>query len=163
MTLSHTDPSGFSSTFQRAVERMSSGHLREVLEIEVNCFPEPWSRALFLGEMANPVSHCFIIQSTVGFDTGVRGFLCFRNVEDESELLKLAVHPGHRRKGFGRMLMDFYVEFCRERDVHRLYLEVNSLNLEALSLYEAVSYRRVGLRQAYYQHQFDALLMSKEV
>ena len=162
--LSHAGLPGFSSPQGGViVDGMNPGDLREVLEIEVHSFPEPWSEVLFREEMANPRSHCFILRSTASPLCSVRGYLCFRNVEDESELLKLAVRPEHRRKGFGRVLMDFYVAFCREGNVHKLYLEVQSRNQEALCLYEAFSYRRVGIRPHYYPHRQDALLMLKEV
>ena len=47
-----------------------------------------------------------------GSEPSVIGFICFRNVTEESELLNIGVHPHYRQKGIGKKLMQFYIDFC---------------------------------------------------
>jgi ribosomal-protein-alanine N-acetyltransferase len=83
----------------------------EIVTLEVTCSSDPWSRNMFLGEMSNPLSHCFVAR---GMDSSrVLGFICFRNVGEESDLLNICIHPQHRQKGIGKRLMEFYIDFCR--------------------------------------------------
>jgi ribosomal-protein-alanine N-acetyltransferase len=93
----------------------------------------------------------------------VIGFICFRNVAEESELLNICVHPDYRQSGVGKRLMEFYVEFCRRRGIKTFHLEVHSSNQPAIHLYQSFSYESSGMRKKFYQGKFDALLMTKKV
>jgi len=149
--------------FQRSplvIQRMEAMDADGIVTLEGMCSSGPWSRNMFLGEMSNPLSHCFVAR---GMDSyRVVGFICFRNVGEESELLNICIHPQHRQEGMGRKLMEFYIDFCRLRQVKRFYLEVNSLNQPAIGLYHSFSYRTTGVRTKFYEGKFDALLMMKE-
>ena len=91
------------------------------------------------------------------------GFICFRNVTEESELLKICVHPDYRQLGIGKKLMQFYIDFGSRRGVRTFHLEVNPSNQPAIHLYQSFSYQRSGMRKKFYQRNFDALLMRREV
>ena len=91
------------------------------------------------------------------------GFICFRNVEDESELLNICVHPQYRQLGIGKRLMQFYIGFSPRKKIRTFYLEVNSSNLPAINLYQSFSYQSLGIRKKFYQGRFDAILMVKKV
>ena len=145
------------------IREMEPSHLEEVLGIEAVSSLEPWSDSMFLQEMTQTFSHCFIIQSEGEPAAGVQGFICFRTVGDESEISNLAVHPEYRRKGVGKSLMQFYIDFCRKRNIRKLYLEASSSNQAALSLYRSFSYQTVGIRPKFYQHRFDAVQMMKNI
>ena len=142
------------------LRRMEALDLDEVVTLSAACLHDPWSKALFLGEMSNPFSHCFVARGTDY--PPVLGFICFRNIGEESELLNICIHPEHRRKGIAKRLMDFYMGFCCQRDVKRFYLEVDGLNQPAICLYRGFSYQPVGVRAKFYENRFDALLMAKE-
>ena len=118
---------------------------------------------MFQGEMGNPLSHCYLIENEGDSANPVLGFLCFRVVGEESELLNLGVHPEHRNKGWGLALMNFYHCFCREARVKTSYLEVDSTNQGALRLYESLSYQTVGKRKDFYRGQGDALVLKREL
>ena len=85
----------------------------------------------------------------------------FVMVEDESELLNLAIHPGYRQKGFGRELMQFYIDFCHQRKIEAFYLETGVKNQPAIRLYRSFAYHPVGIRQKFYPENEDALLMAR--
>ncbi len=142
------------------IKQMEMIHLDEVLDIEASSSPHPWSRNMFIAEIKNPLSYCFIIE-TEGMekDPVVIGFICFRNIGDESELLNLCVHPEYRQMGIATKLMQFYIVFCRKMRIKTFYLEVNALNQPAVHLYHLFSYQSSGMRKKFYQGKFDALLM----
>jgi len=136
--------------------------LDDVLSIETISSLNPWSRNLFLQEMGTPHAFCFIIEREMISNPRVLGFICFRNIEDESEILELCVHPEYRQMGIGGRLMEFYISFCKEMMIKMFYLEVNILNPSAVHLYRKFSYQSLGMRKRFYQGKFDALLMAKE-
>ncbi len=137
--------------------------LDEVEQIEAHSSSSPWSKNMFIGEMRSPFAHCFVLWTRGMSKNPVKGFICFRNIEDESELLNICVHPQYRQMGLATKLMQFYIKFCGQRKVKTSYLEVNTSNQPALSLYRLFSYRPQGMRKKFYQMKFDALLMVREI
>jgi len=145
------------------IHKMNIKDLDEVVAIEAHSPPTPWSKKMFSEEMQNPGSCCFVIKIEIELKQPIIGFICFRNMAEESELLTIAVHPHYRRLGIGRKLMQFYIDFSSQRGVKTFYLETNSSNEPAIHLYQHFSYQSFGMRKKFYQKQFDALLMMKKV
>ena len=144
------------------IQKMDNKDLEEVLSIEPSGSLTPWSRNMFIEEMRNAFSFCFVIKREDESKQCVIGFICFRHIAEESELLKICVHPDYRQLGVGKKLMKFYIDFSRERGIKTFYLEVFSSNHSAIHLYQLFSYQSSGMRKKFYQGKFDALLMTKE-
>jgi ribosomal-protein-alanine N-acetyltransferase len=140
---------------------METKDLDEVLPIAASS-SNPWSKKMFAEEMQNAVAHCFAIHIQEISKHRVMGFICFRNIGDESELLNICVHPQYRQLGIGKKLMQFYFDFCNKTNIKKYYLEVNVSNEPAVHLYELFSYQLFGIRENFYEGKFDALLMVKE-
>ena len=143
------------------VEKMGREHLDEVLVIETSSSLTPWTKEMFLEELRNPLAHSFIYRVDEAQGPLLAGFICFKNIGEESELLNIAVHPLYRRKGIGRKLMQFYMELGRAKQIKTFYLEVHVSNPSAIRLYQEFSYQPVGMRKKFYQGKFDALMMVK--
>lgn len=145
-----------------AIQKMHIQDLEEVLCIESSASLTPWSPKMFLEEMQNPLASCFVMKREGGSKPPVIGFICFRNVAEESELLNISIHPDYRQLGLGKKLMQFYIDFCLPLGIKTFYLEVNASNQAAIHLYQCFSYESFGSRKKFYQGQFDALLMLKK-
>jgi [ribosomal protein S18]-alanine N-acetyltransferase len=148
------------------IEKMEEPDLDQVILIEASSGWSSWSRQSFIEELKNPFSHCFALRGrndpeNQAEGNEIVGFVCFRLVEDESDLLNLAIHPRHRRKGFGRELMGFYLDFCRLRKVEAFYLETGVTNQPAIRLYQSFAYQSAGIRPRFYPGKEDALLMTR--
>ena len=141
--------------------KMEVSDLDEVVQIDASSRPTPWSRPSFLEELKNPFSYCFTLKRKRGSHVRVIGFVCFRIVEEESELLILAVHPRLRRRGWGKELLKFYFDFCSERKIKDFFLEASVSNQPAIRLYQSFAYQPVGIRPRFYQGGEDALLMMR--
>jgi ribosomal-protein-alanine N-acetyltransferase len=143
------------------IKEMDTQDLDEVLDMERSSSLTPWSRNQFIEEMNHPWAHCFIIKPEGILRHYVRGFICFRNIGEESELFNICVHPQYRQIGIGKRLMQFYIRFCSQRKIKAFYLEVNASNCSAMNFYQGFAYRSMGMRKKYYQGTIDALLMVK--
>lgn len=142
---------------------MNVQDLEEVVPLETSSSLTPWSKNIFIKEIENYFSHCFVIKTGELPHQPVIGYICFRNVTNESELLNLCVHPQYRQLGIGKKLMEFYMDFCNRKGIKTFYLEVNSSNGSAIHLYQCFSYQSFGMRKKFYQGKLDALLMMKKV
>jgi len=146
-----------------AIRKMDIQDLDEVISFESPNSGVLWSENMFIEEMRNPFAYCFVMGIEDRSKQRVIGFICFRNVAEESELLNICVHSDYRQLGAGRRLMEFYVEFGLRRGIKTFHLEVHSSNHSAIRLYQLFSYESSGMRKKFYQGKFDALLMSKKV
>lgn len=146
-----------------AIQKMDVRNLEEVLSIETSSSITPWSKNMFMKEMRNHFAHCFVIKTEDSPRQSVIGFICFRNITDESELLNICIHPHYRQLGIGKKLMEYYIDFSSRMGIKTFYLEVNSSNQSAIHLYQRFSYQLSGMRKKFYQGKLDALLMTKKV
>jgi [ribosomal protein S18]-alanine N-acetyltransferase len=145
------------------IQKMNVQDLEEVVSMETSSSLTPWSKNIFIKEIENYFSHCFVIKTGEPPHPLVIGYICFRNVKDESELLNLCVHPQYRQLGIGKKLMEYYMDYCSRKGIKTFYLEVNSSNGSAIHLYQCFSYQSFGMRKKFYQGKLDALLMMKKV
>ncbi len=95
------------------------------------------------------------------------GFVVAHVGADAAEILSLATTERYRRRGHARALMVSLAAQLNRRGVRRLVLEVDENNLSAISLYEGLSFQRVGERKNY-NRQADlapatALIMARDL
>lgn len=134
--------------------------LDKILEIENLSFSAPWSLNGFLQELENPVAQLWALMS----DKVLLGYLCFWTVQDEMQLLDLAVHPEHRRRGHGGFLLAKMIELALSKGIPRIWLEVRVSGSSARTLYEKFGFVESGRRRNYYTDPSeDALVMSLEL
>jgi ribosomal-protein-alanine acetyltransferase len=80
-----------------------------------------------------------------------------RTFTDEFEILSLATHPNHRRKGLARALVR---EFC-SRNHGDIFLEVRESNVGAIACYEALGFKKTGVRHSYYANTGEGAIVMK--
>jgi ribosomal-protein-alanine N-acetyltransferase len=132
--------------------------LPDLLAIESASFDQPWPKAAFLSELKKSSPGFYVARAAP--DGPVLGYLCFLQIAGEIQLLNLAVHPDHRRRGVGRALMDFLLDRAREKRGTKVFLEVRPSNQAALALYESMGFRRLYRRPGYYTPEGeDALVL----
>jgi putative acetyltransferase len=72
----------------------------------------------------------------------------WRETEKEYELIKMAVVPGYRGQGIGKMLLDKCLEEARKRRAEKIFLFSNSQLTTALGLYEKYGFSHVPVTDA---------------
>ncbi len=77
---------------------------------------------------------------------------------DVVDLQRVAVHPGRRRRGLARRLLDAALERTRG---DRVLLEVSAANQAALGFYAAEGFAEIDRRPRYYRDGSDAVVMSR--
>ena len=88
------------------------------------------------------------------------GFLECCVVLDESELYEIAIAENYQNRGYAKILMEYYIQFCQDKSVRTIFLEVNKNNSKASSLYQKYGFVEYGIRKNYYGDN-DAVLMKK--
>lgn len=62
--------------------------------------------------------------------------------------------------GISKTLMEHIINFCIEKKIKQINLEVSSNNTTAISLYKNYDFQEVGLRKNYYGN-YDGILFTK--
>jgi ribosomal-protein-alanine N-acetyltransferase len=92
-------------------------------------------------------------------DTKACGFIIGRQVEEEAEILNLAVTPAKRRRGEGGALVKAALEEFRARQVSRVFLEVRESNESAIAFYAGRGFSKTGRRAGYYHDPEEAAIV----
>ncbi len=140
------------------IRRMKELDLEEVMEIERKSFHTPWSRSLFERELATSFARAFVACEFPA--ERVIGYLCLWLVASEAHILNLAVHPERRGQGIGTLLLEYAIDYCRQKETEEITLEVRRSNYQAISLYRNLHFLPLGIRPRYYSDNGeDAVLM----
>ena len=138
----------------RAAERRD---VPALVRIEDEAFPEPWSRAMLLDEIARLESRRYSVAVEAG---RIVGYLGLMFVADEVHVNTIATAPGEEGRGIATSLLEEALAAARERGARRATLEVAVSNLRAQALYRRFGFAPVGVRQRYYERTGeDALVL----
>jgi [ribosomal protein S18]-alanine N-acetyltransferase len=135
---------------------MRTKDLNGVLRIEEASFDVPWSRRLFVEELAQRTSRVYRVAWHGRRAVGFAGLML---VDDEAHVNNIAVDPEDLGRGIGRALLADLARRALDRGAHHLTLEVRSDNRPALALYARFGFAPVGVRPRYYPGGEDALVM----
>lgn len=139
------------------IRRMTLADIPEVEAIDHRSFPLPWPAGAFRFEVTqNEHARCWVAETEGRVSGALVGYL----VIDEFQVATIAVHPGYRRRGIGRMLLDHALAEARSAGAQTAFLEVRTGNIPAQSLYRQFGFRIVGNRPQFYADGEDALIMS---
>lgn len=142
------------------IVKMDESHVASVAGIEKLCFCDPWSENSIAYELTNRLSYWLVALE----DGRVVGYIGSQSVLGESDMMNVAVHPEHRRKGIAEALVNTLSADLKARDNVCLTLEVRVSNDPAISLYEKLGFSQVGRRPNYYRNpREDAYIMRKSL
>lgn len=122
--------------------------LRKVMAIEQMVFPEPWSHAVFVSELALRTGRAY---SVAREGREMVGYVGLMFVEEEAHVTTVAVAPGHQGRGIGTQIMLGAMRIAREHGCRQVSLEVAVGNARAQALYRRFGFVPVGVRKNYYQ------------
>ncbi len=141
--------------------------LDTIERIEQRAYPFPWSREV-LGHAVQSdeaFSYFYVarLQEVPKGADPIIGYHHFWLVADEVHILNIAIDPVYQRRGYASRLLQFALDFGRERGASSAFLEVRASNRAAQQLYAHFGFERIDVRKAYYSdNQEDAYVMKKQ-
>jgi ribosomal-protein-alanine N-acetyltransferase len=140
---------------QVEIRRLTYSDLPQVIAIERQAFPTPWSLSMFVLELSKPSGICLAALR----DGELAGYLVCSRYDTVWHLMNVAVDPARRRHGIATSLMD-HLFSTADRPHEQYTLEVRESNDAAIALYERYGFRGAGHRRGYYHdNREDALIM----
>jgi len=137
---------------------MSETDLAEVVAIESDIYPFPWSRGNFLDSVQAGYS-MWTLRDASG---ALTAYSVMTLMLDEAHLLNLSVARNQQRAGLGWRTLEWVAEVGRGYGARTMLLEVRPSNESAVRMYQRYGFERIGVRRGYYPARIgreDALVM----
>ena len=80
----------------------------------------------------------------------IAGFIMSRLVEDEAEILSVAVAGSRRGRGLARNLLNLHMRRLAALGARAVFLEVDEHNAAAIRLYDRAGFHEISRRPIYY-------------
>jgi [ribosomal protein S18]-alanine N-acetyltransferase len=141
-----------------SIEVMKRRHLRQILPIEQQSYPRPWTLGIFHGELDGVRDgHRFYIVAKQRGDVVGYGGLLF--ALEDAHVTNIAVDQRQQRRGIGGLLMLALARAAIAHGSQNLSLEVRVSNKAAQELYRQFGFAPAGVRPRYYENVEDAIIM----
>ena len=144
-------------TLDRTIVPMTPAHLPEVMAIDAQCYPIPWSKEVYESELARTEDRLYVIARP----DRIAGHAGVAFEESEAHITTVTVAPECRGQGIGARLFLALALAARRRNTS-LALEVAADNPSAQSLYRRFGLAPVGIQRGYYANMGlspDAVVM----
>jgi [ribosomal protein S18]-alanine N-acetyltransferase len=139
----------FSNLFARGEPVLSEAASRDaaaIAALHAASFRRGWSEQEVEGLLTDRhvIAHRAMIGSTMA------GFIMSRLVEDEAEILSVAVARPRRGRGLARNLLNLHLRRLAGLGARAIFLEVDEHNKAAIRLYERAGFHEISRRPNYY-------------
>jgi len=138
-----------SSLFARGKPAMSEAASRDaaaIAALHVVSFRRGWSEQ----EVEGLLTDCHVIAHRAMAGSAMAGFIMSRLVEDEAEILSVAVTGSRRGRGLARNLLTLHLRRLAGLGARAVFLEVDEYNVAAIRLYDRAGFREISRRANYY-------------
>ncbi len=145
---------------------MQLSDLPAVLVMEETVFgDDAWPLSVFERDLANQHAAYVVMELVDGSVQPERaelaGYAGYWLLEDETNLMNIAVAPGWQGHGLGEYLLLETLALMQQQGADVCTLEVRASNVRAQALYHKLGFQVEGRRRRYYQNNGeDALLMT---
>src|ERR1041384_8801686 len=99
---------------------MLAEDLDEVVEIEKDSMPSPWSKELFEEELRRTAAHYFVVEE----EGRTAGYMGYWEAPEEAHIINLAIAPLFRKKGLGLRMVEACLAYAAKRGAKLATLEV---------------------------------------
>jgi ribosomal-protein-alanine N-acetyltransferase len=134
-----------------------------IATLHASCFEEPWS-AFAVRDLLDSFG---VFAFATRVEDTLTGFVIWRAVAEDSEILSLAVHMHFRRRGLGTRLLGASLVGARSHGATQVFIEVDAQDQGAKRFYETAAFNLIGRRRGYYPHRnrgnSDALVLTRRL
>lgn len=125
---------------------MQTSDLDEVLTIENDVYPYPWTRGNFLDSLYSG----YLAMTLRDSADALVGYFLLMLAVDEAHLLNISVRRDLHGHGVGRFQLGRVMRIAAERGMASILLEVRPSNQRAYDVYCRYGFVEIGRRKGYY-------------
>lgn len=142
-------------------EKLTPSNYQKAYFIHCQCQPNPWSEAVFSDCLTDMyfAHQCVVKSEVLGYFVGL-------TVAGEATLMDIAVTSEAQNKGWGKLILNEFLQQARLNGNQQCWLEVRQSNGAAVHLYEQNGFEHIECRKDYYPTQNgreDGFVMCKQL
>lgn len=97
-------------------------------------------------------------------DNKIIGCIGYSILYDHIDISILITHINYLNKGVASALLKKLIQYSKENNIEKIFLEVRSSNHKAIKLYEKYNFKQISIRKNYYKDtNEDALVYMLEI
>ncbi|MCK4608975.1 MAG: ribosomal protein S18-alanine N-acetyltransferase [Gammaproteobacteria bacterium] len=140
------------------IRTMQKIDLPTVMDIEHSIQASPWTQLMWL-DSTEKSDICWILVRNKALRPNGRsisvcgeiiGFIAFSLCADECNILNIGIKRKKQGKGYGTALLQAAIEYAKQYDVNKIWLEVRASNQAAIRLYQKLGFTEIDIRKNYY-------------
>ncbi len=137
--------------------RATENDAYDISLLETECFSVPWTKENII-ESINSSTVFYVAKS----DNKTVGYLGMQNAMGDGYITNVAVTSEFRKMGVATKLLSALFDYANKTQMNFISLEVRTSNNAAISLYEKLGFKDVGIRKNFYSApKEDAVIMTK--
>ena len=138
-----------------SIREMTEADIKEIAELEKECFSEPWSENSLRDELANETARFYVLRDS----EKLLGYIGANNICNEVYITNVAVNSKCRGKGYGKILVKHLIKQSEAERAFFITLEVRKSNENAIKLYEKCGFKLIGERKNFYSKPTEDALI----
>jgi ribosomal-protein-alanine N-acetyltransferase len=141
------------------IRLMTESDVLQIIQLETQIFPDPWTRETFLEAMWEPdVQSLVVIKGD-----RIIGYMVTLWAEERIHILNIAVDKDYRKRGIATKLITGLEKSASKQGIRYVSLDVRVSNDVAIAFYTKHNFQTIGQRTQYYPNDEDALIMAKSI
>lgn len=138
------------------ISKMTIQDLDTIKEDLEKNFDNFWTYGILKSEIDN-INSKYIISKQYDEIVGFAGILL---IDDTADIMNIVTKKDKRGLGIASTMLEYLINIAKSENCSNITLEVNENNLPAINLYKKFQFEKVGLRKKYYNHKYDAIIMT---
>ena len=128
--------------------------INSIFGIEKDVFKEEnWSYNMIYSGISDIATNTYVIEEL----ENIVAYCMVKIIDNEFEIINLAVAPLFQRKGRGKLILEFFLKQIPMNS--SVFLEVKKSNVAAINLYNSAGFQIINIRYNYYKDGSDAFVM----
>ena len=137
------------------IREMTENDIKEIADLEKECFSEPWSENSLRDELTNNTARFYVLRDS----EKLLGYIGANNICNEVYITNVAVNGTCRGKGYGKILVNYLIKQSEAERAFFITLEVRKSNENAIKLYEKCGFKLIGERKNFYSKPIEDALI----
>ncbi|MBR5190713.1 MAG: ribosomal protein S18-alanine N-acetyltransferase [Clostridia bacterium] len=134
---------------------MTESDIKEIAQLEKECFSEPWSEDSLKDELTNETARFYVLRD----NEKLLGYIGSNNICNEVYITNVAVNGACRGKGYGKKIVNHLLKQSEFEKALFVTLEVRESNKNAIKLYEKCGFKKIGERKNFYSKPTENALI----
>ncbi|MBI2707098.1 MAG: ribosomal protein S18-alanine N-acetyltransferase [Proteobacteria bacterium] len=122
---------------------------QDAATLHKQAFFRGWTESVFQEFLQTPITFGLKVEENNTFS----GYILWREIKDEAEILTLVIAPSNRQKGCGSALLTALFTILKDKGILHLFIEVAEDNDAAISFYRKHGFVFYGKRPHYYPRE----------